>query len=183
MKKILLSGVCTSAFVMLFNVVNAQVTATSNLNVHITEQLKVDFGDGSVNGGVGSGDVDLYFNTPEDYVNGVRATKNGHLLITSTKGYTVDVNTQTTTLTGGGSTSIAADAIKVKLLSTNSSDIVGNTTGLNLASAAGHFITSAPATTKSSIDVEYFTAPGDKRFVGVGAGTYATRIVYTVTAN
>jgi len=181
MKKILLSGVCTAAFVLLFNVVNAQETATSNLNVHITEQLKVDFGDGS--GGIGSGDVDLYFNTPEDYVNGVKATKNGHLLITSTKGYTVDVNTQTTTLTGSGSTSIAADAIKVKLLSTNSSDILGNTTGLNLASAAGHFITSAPATTKSAIDVEYFTTPGDQRFVGVGAGTYTTKIVYTVTAN
>lgn len=182
MKKILLSTTFTVVMVLLINVAKAQESATSNLNVHITEQLKVDFGDGS--GNVGSGDIDLRFTKPEDYVTGVSAVKNGHLLITSTKGYTVDVTTQTTDLVGqNNNASIAAGAVRVKLLPTNNSSVIGNVNGLNLAQTVGHFITSAPATTRESIDVEYFTNPNDQRFVGIAADVYTTKITYTVTAN
>jgi len=182
MKKLLLSTTFTVAMVMLMHVAKAQQTAQSNLNVHITEQLKVDFGDGS--GNVGSGDVDLRFTKPEDYVTGVSTVKNGHLLITSTKGYTVDVTTQSANLVGQeNNASIEAGAVRVKLLPTNNSAIIGNATGLNLAQTVGHFITSAPATTREAIDVEYFTDPNDQRFVGKGADIYTTQITYTVTAN
>ena len=182
MKKILLSSGVAIMLLSLTNSVKAQESATSNLNVHITEQLKVDFGDG--NGNIGSGDIDLYFAKPEDYITGVSAVKNGHLLITSTKGYTVDVNTQTANLVGeNNNATIEAGAVRVKLLPTNSNLIIGNTTGLNLATAANHFITSAPATTQTAIDVEYFTDPNDQRFVGIAADTYTTKITYTVTAN
>jgi len=182
MKKILLCSAFVVTMLLLTNGVMAQQSATSNLNVHLTEQLKVDFGDGS--GNVGSGDIDLYFASAQDYVTGVSAVKNGHLLITSTKGYTVDVKTQNANLVGQtNNATIAAGAVRVKLLPTNSNLIIGNTTGLNLAATAGHFITSAPATTKAAIDVEYFTNPNDERFVGIGADTYTTQITYTVTAN
>ncbi|QJD96990.1 hypothetical protein HH214_14485 [Mucilaginibacter robiniae] len=186
MKKFLLTTTLTVSLMALFSAAKAQTTstATSNLNVHISEQIKIDFGDGS--GNVGGGDINLYFNTPDDYVNGVSATKNGHLVITSTGNYTVDVKTQDAALkglTGTNSNTIDASAIKVQLLSTSGSGIAGNTTGLNLSQTDSRFITSAPATTKTALDVKYFTEPNDARFVGVTPDTYTTKITYTLTAN
>ncbi|MBS7563869.1 hypothetical protein KHS38_05585 [Mucilaginibacter sp. Bleaf8] len=188
MKKLLLTASLTVSMLSLIGVAKAQTaqtsTATSNLNVHITEQLQINFGDGA--GNVSSGDIDLTFAKPEDYVTGVSATKNGHLLITSTGNYTVDVKTQDAKLagmTGTNSSAIDADAVKVKLLPTSNSDIVGNTTGLNLSQTNGRFISSGQPTTQTALNVQYFTAPKDERFVGLAADTYRTQITYTLTAN
>lgn len=185
MKKNLLTTSMAVSLIALFSTAKAQTqsTATSNLNVKITEQIKINFGDGS--GNIGAGDINLEFTKPEDYVTGVSTTKAGHLLVTSTGSYTVDVKTENADLKGTGTNNntIAADAIKVKLLSTNNSSIIGNTNGLNLAQTDGHFITSAPATTKTALDVQYFTEANDSRFVGIAADTYTTKITYTLTAN
>ena len=143
---------------------------TANLDIEVAEMVEIVVND----------DVDLVFDEVSDYQNGVETIKNGHLTVSSTVPFDVNVRASGTTLDADTS-DIPTDVIKISPVSPQP--------GFNTISLTDQnqvLIDGAAPVIDRQIDLKYAIDDLSKintHILGVGAGVYQTTLIYSITAD
>lgn len=158
-----------------FSLNKAIAQVTTNLNVKIKAVQSIVIKDA---------DVDLTFDDPDHYLNGVEVTKTGHLTITSSGVFTVSVQAAGDLTKSGGGT-IPIGNVEITTTATGTPAFTGTPSFV-----AGTPLTTGPLVvahsdtgiTAGTVDVTY-KAVGGAPFLNKADGTYTTVLTYTIAAN
>ncbi|MBN9484085.1 MAG: hypothetical protein J0H46_12070 [Bacteroidetes bacterium] len=180
MKKLIaIAAILTSAYAA-----NAQVssTATQTVNLNLSNAIELTFtGSGNANGA----DVNLAFNTVNDYANGVTSGAQ-ELKVRSNKNFSVTVKTSSANFSYTGSTTPAptmpvSGVLALKVSANGTSGTVATpfstTAYAGLTSSNQNLITNGSRGGNQTFSVMYQATPG----FSYPAGTYTTDVVYTAT--
>lgn len=161
---------------------NQSSSASQKVNLNLGNAIEITFvGSGNATGA----DVDIPFNTVNDYANGVESSDQ-QLKVRSNKDFDVTVKTDATNFTYSGST-IPAPVMPVK--DVLNLKVTSNTTGGSIASPfSGAQFASITDQDQGLIDdgirggdqkfaIKYKATPG----FNYPAGTYSVNVVYTAT--
>ncbi len=128
--------------------------------------------------------INMVFNTPANFTNGVSVTKSNGLKITGYSPYQVLIKTSSANLVSGTS----ANTIPVSVVSLEPTQSTSTTGGILMytrqLSNADQIIITNPLTDHTQQVVEYhlryYTQPGDNR-LAVGSGSFNTTVIFVVT--
>jgi spore coat protein U-like protein len=157
-------------FVMLVSSEKASAQSTV-LNVKINPVIALS---------VNQASTDLEFNTHQDYVNGVSKVQTGHLTVTSTTPYHINVKAGGATLNGTEG-SIPVSSIKIEPEAGQAG--IGTLAQTALSASGNNIITAAQPAIAKNINIKYSTVGGDTNFINLKQGTYSVQVTYTAVAN
>lgn len=182
MKNLLSIAAVIVSGIFFANTASAQ-QANVTVNLHFN-----DFSTITVNGANNS-TVDLYFQTLEDYQNGVETVKQNQLSVASTKGYEIQVKSTSVNFSGSENGAIDLEDVSVALARNNTSNFSAAT---NLSQTATTVYDSTENTihgggTPHSFDVKYMAKDGNLTNKGALKQEYLGKtlsadIVYTLLA-
>lgn len=158
--------------------------AETTLNVVLADTYNME---------IGQETVTIPMNDADHFVNGSSSgLQQNHLQITATQGYTVEVEAETDLILDGGTEDIAVENVNVEVTSLgydftqNSGGVTGfNSSGaISLSPTDAQQVFSSDADLKRGYHVNY-SIPASKasNFLNKTAGTYSTKVIYTLMAD
>ena len=165
--------------VLFSGVAFGQSTASGSvtLNVELHPIIALEF-QGGASGSSTGGVVDLIYKTQDNYTRGVEVNKTNHFKVTSMGGYKIKAKSTDLTHRGGGTNTIPAGSIKLKVSG-------GNETALQPNNFVELFKENSAVTGKS-FDVLYKGAGNNeyktKYVSNENPSIYTTQVVYSVEA-
>lgn len=146
----------------------AQTVGSATLTISLSDVLQLTVNTNAVN---------LNFATAANYNNGVSSTVSNQLTVTSNRAYDLSVRAATPDLVNGINViPIGNVAVQTVNLVGGSPKVISALTTTNQTLATG-----LPATTSSSVNIQYSTAAGNTAFLKP-AGAYVTTLTFTVVA-
>lgn len=181
MKKDTLFLTLAFAFFSVIAAAQNSAEATLNINLYPIQTIVVN---------AGTNIADLDYETKEDYKNGVSITKEDHLKIYSTGGFTVTVKTISPTLTNTLNNGISIDAgdITVTASKGTTNGIEGlSYNSISLSTSDTELISSPLGGNNKTFNIKYAAKGGDKyvnKYVKTQSPTvYTTQVVYSIVVN
>lgn len=156
---------------------NAQTTTKVNINISPLLSIKVN-----------DAEVNLDFNTTDDYLNGVTTPMANHLTVSSILPYTINVKAEGNTFNGTTTSSNTIDigVLKIGITNTTSELGVAPATPITLTNTAQPLVTNAFIALAKNIDVTY-SIPSSKSdgsttdIFGKPVDTYFQTITYQIS--
>jgi hypothetical protein len=175
-KQIIFAALALGAFVLGSNNVNAQASATTTVNLILSDVISIDAGSVS-NGGV----VDFNYVTATDYNTAKNVTVPNSLIVTSSKNFDVKVKAEGANFVNGTNL-IPVAVLQVKAVTGGT--IGGTLNAITLTTSDQVLVTNATLGAQKSLSIDYSISAVNAQTVllGKAAGTYTQKVKYTATA-
>lgn len=156
---------------------NQTATATQTTNLVLSNAISISF----VNGGTTGADVNIPFNTVNDYANGVESNEQ-EMVVKANKHFNVSIKTDAQKFSYSGTTTPApsvtiANVLKFLITQNNTGGSLSYNSYASIPSGSATIINWGSPGGNRTFKVKYKATPG----FALPAGTYTANVVYTAT--
>jgi hypothetical protein len=176
-KQIVIATLALAAFVLGTNTIQAQTTASTTVNIILSDIISIDAGSVATNGIVG-----FNYATSTDYNSPQNVTVANSLIVTSSNNFNVKVKAEGANFMNGSNV-IPVDVLQVKAV-TAGGTMVGTFKTIALSATDQELVSNATLGAKKSLSIDY-SISADKAstvLLGKEPGTYTQKVIYTATA-
>ena len=171
-----IAALALGAFVLGTNTIQAQATASTNVNIVLADVISIDAG--SV---ANEGIVNFNYTTSADYNAAKNVTVPSSLIVTSSKNFDVKVKAEAANFINGSNV-IPVDVLQVKAI--EGGTMVGTLKTITLSTADQALVSNASLGAQKTLSIDYSISAVKAQTVllGKAPGTYTQKVKYTATA-
>jgi hypothetical protein len=176
-KQIVIATLALAAFVLGTNTIQAQTTASTTVNIILSDIISIDAGSVATNGIVG-----FNYATSTDYNSPQNVTVANSLIVSSSNNFNVKVKAEGANFMNGSNV-IPVDVLQVKAVPAGGT-MVGTFKTIALSATDQELVSNATLGAKKSLSIDY-SISADKAstvLLGKEPGTYTQKVTYTATA-
>jgi hypothetical protein len=176
-KQIVIATLALAAFVLGTNTIQAQTTASTTVNIILSDIISIDAGSVATNGIVG-----FNYATSTDYNSPQNVTVANSLIVSSSNNFNVKVKAEGANFMNGSHV-IPVDVLQVKAVPAGGT-MVGTFKTIALSATDQELVSNATLGAKKSLSIDY-SISADKAstvLLGKEPGTYTQKVTYTATA-